>query len=46
MNTAGTDAQAGLSGKGDVLIFNSNRPGTIGMTDLSVATREKLEENE
>jgi len=41
LNTTFGDAQATLSSKGDVLIFNSSRPGVIGMTDLFVTTRQK-----
>ena len=42
LNTTFVDAQATLSSKGDMIIFNSTRPGVIGMTDLFVATRQKV----
>jgi Tol biopolymer transport system component len=42
LNTTYGEAQPTLSSQGDILIFNSTRPGSIGMTDLYVATRQKV----
>lgn len=41
INTTDIDAQATLSSDGEVLIFNSNRPGVLGGTDLFMSTRHK-----
>ena len=41
VNTTYADAQPTLSPKGKMLVFNSNRPGTIGSHDLFFATRGK-----
>jgi Tol biopolymer transport system component len=41
VNTAADDLQPNLRRDGLELFFASNRPGTIGLTDLYVATRER-----
>lgn len=39
INTTGVDSQPTLSRDGQTLIFTSNRPGSIGNTDLWMSTR-------
>lgn|SRR5262245_3188495 len=45
INSPSVDAQPTLSSDGETLIFNSNRPGSLGASDLYAVTRTKVRGN-